>query len=39
VSIKEILLIIWAINILIERREVGAEVKVGVGTIVDIGKM
>ena len=38
-SIKEILLIIWAINILIDRKEVGAEVRVGEGTIVDIEEM
>ena len=38
-SIKEILLIIWAINILIDRIEVGAEVRVGGETIVDIGEM
>ena len=39
-SIKEILLILFrAINILIDRKEVGAEVEVGVGTIVDIGEI
>ena len=39
-NIKEILLILFrAINILIDRKEVGAEVEVGVGTIVDIGEI